>query len=106
MNLETKLRRFEQQLAAFEDMHAGELQGFEAKLEAYVRLQADEIKFLREELAALRQELAAQAEEAEPALPTIDAQNEAQPAADQIDKPEAHLNRREFLRGALSRHQA
>ncbi|HEX9922091.1 MAG TPA: hypothetical protein VGD99_05470 [Anaerolineae bacterium] len=105
MNLESRLRRFEQQLAAFEDMHAGDLKGFEAKLETYVRLQADEIKFLREELAALRQELAAREEEVEPASPTIHSQNQAQPSADQADKPEVQLNRREFLSGGVSRRQ-
>jgi hypothetical protein len=58
MNLETRLRRFEQQLDAFEKLHTDELKKFEEKLATYLRLQADEVKFLREELAALKEELA------------------------------------------------
>ena len=57
MNLETRLRRFEQQLDAFEKLHADELKKYEEKLETYLRLQADEVKFLREELAVLKEEL-------------------------------------------------
>lgn len=59
MDPEARLRRFEQQLAAFEKLHTDELKGFEEKLSAYGRLQADEIKLLQEQLAELRQELAA-----------------------------------------------
>lgn len=55
MDLETHVRRFEQQLAAFEKLHANELKTLEEKLAAHRRLQADEVKFLREELAALKQ---------------------------------------------------
>jgi hypothetical protein len=58
MDLETRLRRFEQQLDAFEKLHTDELKKFEEKLAIYLRLQADEVKFLREELAALNEALA------------------------------------------------
>lgn len=58
MESDTRLHRFEQQLNAFEKLHAGELKKFEEKLTAYVRLQADEVKFLRQELDALKKELA------------------------------------------------
>lgn len=106
MNLESRLQRFEQQLAAFEEMHANELKGFEEKLETYIRLQADEVKFLREELAALRKELAAWEEEAEPTSPTTHSQNQTHPAADHVVEPETRLNRREFLGGGASRRQS
>lgn len=58
MELETRLRRFEQQLDAFEKLHSDELKRFEEKLAIYLRLQADEVRFLREELAALKEALA------------------------------------------------
>ena len=54
MDLETRIRRFEQQLAAFEKLHAGELKEFEKKLTIYIQLHADEVKLLREGLAELK----------------------------------------------------
>lgn len=78
-------------------MHSDEMKEFQAKLEAFIRLQADEIKFLREELAALRAELAVREEK-----PTIDTQTEVEP----VDEPEIRLNRREFLRGGVSRQES
>jgi len=56
MNLEIQARRFEQQLAAFEKLHADELKNLEQKLAAYMQLHADEVRFLREELARLKSE--------------------------------------------------
>lgn len=63
-DLPTQLRRLEQQLAAFEKLHADELKQFEEKLAAYMRLQAGEAKLLREELAALRTAVEAQPSQA------------------------------------------
>ena len=54
MDLETRIRRLEQQLAAFEKLHTGELKEFEKKLTIYIQLHADEVKLLREGLAELK----------------------------------------------------
>jgi hypothetical protein len=59
MDLETQVRRFEQQLSAFEKLHADELKDFREKLAIYMRLHADEVKLLREELAEVKRALAA-----------------------------------------------
>lgn len=105
MNLESMLRRFEQQLTAFEKLHADELKGFEEKLATYMRLHADEVKFLREELAELRKELAAREEESGLTSSTVRSQSQARPPADHAVEPAARLNRRDFLSGSASRRQ-
>ena len=96
MNLETQVRRFEQQLDAFEKLHADELKKFEEKLATYLCLQADEVKFLREELAALKKELA-EREVAETA-----------PISAPSHPPvsEVRLSRREFLGGTSNLHRS
>ncbi len=60
MDLETQVRRLEQQLNAFEKLHANELKDFQEKLAAYMRLQADEVRQLHEQLAELRRAVVAQ----------------------------------------------
>ena len=57
MDLETHVQRFEQQLSAFEKLHADELKDFREKLAIYMRLHADEVKLLREELAEVKKAL-------------------------------------------------
>jgi hypothetical protein len=94
MNLETQIRRFEQQLNSFEKLHSDELKKFEEKLATYLRLQADEVKFLREELAALKKELA-RYEASETAL-----QGQNGPTTGPTPKVGVSLTRREFLGGA------
>ena len=61
MDIDTQVRRFEQQLSAFEKLHADELNEFQEKLAAYMRLHANEVKFLREQLSELKQSLKQQA---------------------------------------------
>jgi len=61
MDMDTQVRRFEQQLSAFEKLHANELNEFQEKLAAYMRLHADEVKLLREQLGELKQALKQQA---------------------------------------------
>lgn len=63
---ETRIRRFEQQLAAFEKLHAGELKDFEQKLATYMRLHADEVRLLREELARLKKAIEIQVSSPDP----------------------------------------
>lgn len=105
MNLETQIQRFEQQLDAFEQLHADELKGFEKKLATYMRLQADEVKFLRQELAELQKELAALKEDASSSA-TLHSQGQPHPRPNQADQAVATLNRREFLGGGAGRHQS
>lgn len=97
MNLETQIRRLEQQLDAFETLHREELKKFEEKLATYSRLQADEVKFLREELAALKQELAdREVSEHSPAIP-VHQQNQSK--LNSTVNSTSHLSRRQFLSG-------
>jgi hypothetical protein len=60
MDLALQVRRLEQQLSAFEKLHANELKDFQEKLGLYVRLQADEVRQLREQLADLKRAVEAQ----------------------------------------------
>jgi hypothetical protein len=50
----TRLQRLEQQLAAFERLHADELRELQRRLETYLRLHEDEVRLLRAEIADLR----------------------------------------------------
>ena len=56
----TRLQRLEQQLAAFERLHADELAELQRRLEAYQRLQEDEVRLLRAEIADLRAAIGAE----------------------------------------------
>jgi replication fork clamp-binding protein CrfC len=51
-------RRLEQQLVAFERLHADELKRFQDQLATYQRLQNDELQMLRDELQQLKKESA------------------------------------------------
>lgn len=72
MDLETQVRRLEQQLRAFEKLHTDELREFQEKLAAYVRLQAEEVKLLHEQLDELKR--AVEAQKAAP-VPPVHPQN-------------------------------
>jgi len=61
MDLDTRIRRFEQQLAAFEKLHTHELKDFQDKLAAYMRIHAEEVQLLHRELDELKQWMAKQA---------------------------------------------
>jgi hypothetical protein len=54
LDIDTHLKRLEQQLAAFEILHREELETFEKKLAIYRGLQAQEVKMLQEEIEKLR----------------------------------------------------
>ena len=56
--LELQAKRLEQQLAAFEKLHADDLQRFEEQLATYRRLQNDEIQMLREQLQQFKSDIA------------------------------------------------
>lgn len=102
MDFEARLGRFEQQLDAFEKLHADELKKFQEKLAAYLRLQADEVKFLREELAALQKELA-ERETPEASITPVSRPKPARPALANTAPEAARLTRREFLGGGNPR---
>jgi len=98
MNLETQIRRLEQQLDAFETLHREELKKFKEKLATYSRLQADEVEFLREELAALKQELAdREVNEHSPATTPAHQQNQSK--LNSTVNSTSQLSRRQFLSG-------
>ena len=56
-NIENQIKRFEQMLTAFEQLHADELRRFEDQLAAYRQMQNDELQMLREQLKELREQL-------------------------------------------------
>jgi hypothetical protein len=74
MDLETQVRRLEQQLSAFEKLHANELKDFQEKLAAYMRLQADEVRQLHEQLAELRRAVEARTAAPVPPSPPANAE--------------------------------
>jgi hypothetical protein len=60
MDLNTQVRRLEQQLSAFEKLHAKELRELQEKLAAYMRIQAEEVRLLHEQLDELKRAVEAQ----------------------------------------------
>ncbi|MBI3734816.1 MAG: hypothetical protein HY259_15365 [Chloroflexi bacterium] len=89
--LENTAQRLEQQIAAFEKLHADELQRFEQQLTAYRRLQNDELRALRDQLEQLASDIAALAQRAaaETGAPT-----EGEPV-------QLTLSRRDFITGHI-----
>ena len=57
MDVDSRLNQLEQQLAAFEKLHIGELNDFEERLAVYIKLHADEVKMLGDALAELKREI-------------------------------------------------
>jgi chromosome segregation ATPase len=55
--LEDLARRLEQQILAYEKLHADEMKRFEEQLAAYRNLQNDELQMLRNELTQLKDEI-------------------------------------------------
>ena len=93
-DLETQVRRFEQQIKAFEMLHTDELRRFEEQLATYRQLQADELNQLRGQLQRLNDDIAAiKAREAEAA-----AQNP--PPAD-LEPVQLSVSRRDLLTGNI-----
>lgn len=87
-------RRLEQQLIAFERLHADELKRFQDQLATYQRLQNDELQMLRDELKQLKEESARlQAESAAPAIET--------PPQVPPSQVELTITRRDLLTGKL-----
>ena len=87
-------RRLEQQLIAYEKMHADEIKRFQEQLANLQSVQSYELQMLRDELAQLKQELAALKEQ-EPEQPVQSA-----PDAD-APRVEMTITRRELLTGNL-----
>jgi len=59
-DIENQIKRFEQMLSAFEQLHGDELRRFEDQLSAYRQMQNDELQMLRDQLKELRAQLDAQ----------------------------------------------
>ncbi len=65
--LQELARRLDQQVTAFEKLHADEMKRFQEQFETLSRLQNDELAMLRKELKQLQEEVARlQAQEPEP----------------------------------------
>ena len=56
-DIENQIKRFEQMLSAFEQLHSDELRRFEEQLTAYRQMQNDELQMLRDQLKELRERL-------------------------------------------------
>lgn len=69
MDFGTQVRRLEQQLSAFEKLHAKELSELHEKLAAYMHIHADEVRLLREQLDELKQAVAQHPAVAPPSTP-------------------------------------
>jgi hypothetical protein len=55
LDIQTKMRRLEQQLSAFEQLHKNELVEFERKLAIYKQLHKNEVNLLLEEVAKIKE---------------------------------------------------
>ena len=87
--IETLARRLEQQLAAYEKLHADEMKKFREQLDAFQNIQADELRMLGNELAQLKEELAAVKQAA------------TQNASAESVLPPGTLTRRDLLTGKM-----
>lgn len=96
--LALRLRRLEQQVRAFKDLHVAEVSDLAEKLAAIVRLHADELQLILDEIADIKKELA---------VPPVPAAPEGDPAANSPKRAKwlaeqerkAHPSRRELLLG-------
>jgi hypothetical protein len=94
-DIENQIKRFEQMLTAFEQLHTDELQRFEEQLTAYRQMQTDELQMLRAQLKQLQEQLSA----LKAAAPESDAP--AQPPAATTQPVVLTVSRRELLTGIL-----
>ncbi len=97
---DTLIRRFEQQLTAFEKLHTDEVKGMEEKLAIYKKLHADEVQLMREELARLKEQVQAlKAQAAEGNIPMEPPRKAPKPILSL--RRRATLSRRDLLLGWL-----
>jgi hypothetical protein len=94
-DIENQVKRFEQMLTAFEQLHTDELRRFEEQLSAYRQMQNDELQMLREQLKQLQAQLSA----FKAADPEPDAS--MQPPAASPQPAVLTVSRRELLTGIL-----
>ncbi len=111
--LETRLRRLEQQIRAFRDLHTRELTESAERLAAIAKLQADELQLVLDELAQLVADADARAASAATSGPTPEAgasaPSDADPAAGSPKRAKwlaeqeraSHMSRRDLLGRAL-----
>lgn len=93
-DIENQIKRFEQMLSAFEQLHSDELRRFEEQLTAYRQMQNDELQMLRDQLKELRERLDAH-KAAEPQTGT------APPGAPVPQPVVMTVSRRDLLTGLL-----
>lgn len=99
--LRTQLRRLEQQIRAFRDLHTREIADFASKLDAIGKLQADELQLILDQLADILADLTP-SEAKSPDPPTSDPAAASPKRAKWLAEQERKgtpLSRRELLRG-------
>ena len=93
-DIENQIKRFEQMLSAFEQLHSDELRRFEEQLTAYRQMQNDELQMLRDQLKELRERLDAH----KAAEPPVDTTLLPVPASQPVIMT---VSRRELLTGLV-----
>ena len=95
-----RLKRLEQQIRAFRELHTREIADFATKLDAIGKLQADELQLILDQLADIVADLTPS--DAKPAATTSDPAAESPKRAKWLAEQERKstpLSRRELLRG-------
>ena len=96
-----RLKRLEQQIRAFRELHTREIADFATKLDAIGKLQADELQLILDQLADIVADLTP-SDERPAATPTSDPAAESPKRAKWLAEQERKstpLSRRELLRG-------
>lgn len=100
--LSTRLRRLDQQIRAFRDLHVAELRDLAAKYEVIAKLQADELELILDQVTDIVSEIEASPRPAEPAGPAADpaagSPKRARWLAEQ-ERPAPPVSRRDLLIG-------
>ena len=96
--LAVRLRRLEQQIRSFKELHTSEVSDLAQKLQAITKMHADELQLILDELADIASEVTTEAPAASEADPAASSPKRARWLADQERKSKP-LSRRELLRG-------
>ena len=93
-----RLRRLEQQIRSFKELHTTEVSDLAQKLQAITKMHADELQLILDELADIASEVTTEAPTASGADPAASSPKRARWLAEQERKSKP-LSRRELLRG-------
>ncbi len=96
--LAVRLRRLEQQIRAFKDLHVREVGDLAEKLQLVIKLHADELQLILDELEAIRSAVAAPPAPEPGADPAASSPKRAKWLAEQ-ERKRAPVSRRELLLG-------